>query len=92
MNRKAIDMLWNFSEAEGRGGRRVRLDAVEATIYLTLLKKEPYIVAYAELAADAFDSKSKTGALASYIGRLRRKLGKRRILTVTHRGYRLAGS
>ena len=92
MNKRAIRQIWDFLEAEGPNGSRVRLDINEATVLLYLLRREPAVVSLESMAKAVFGDKSKTGTVGTYVMRLRRKLGEGRILTIRGRGYRMGAA
>ena len=87
---KKIELIMDFLEAIRTDGKHVRLDQNEALVLRSLLGKAPGMLSAESLAWSALSDSTKTGAVAVYVMRLRRKLGRQAIITVNGRGYRMA--
>ena len=84
-----IELIWDFRIAIVNG-KRVQLDLNESRVLRELLNNAPELSRIGTTARRLFGSSSKKNAIGVYVMRLRRKLGRKAILTVSGKGYRCA--
>ncbi len=89
---KKIALLQEIREAVLPDGRHIRLDHNEAVVLRRLIGADGHVVSRAVLnmAIMGPGEPSSRFTVAVYIMRLRKKIGRRRIVTVSGAGYRLA--